>query len=159
MNKAVQTLIIALVIATALFNLGPLFTESSLAQESDNGNVSIAQQAFQQKSNLSNASIVQHTAPQEEAVSQVPYLDIPYYLVTIIAIALILPLIIDQLHSYRNARLLSEKGQKTRGTPAPMAGLYRALMTFGVILLIGAIALSLLGLVTSSVLIYYYREQ
>ena len=88
---------------------------------------------------------------QETASAQIPYLGIPYYLITIIAIVLILPVIIDQYHSYRYAKAPGQ-GQPIKGTPAPMSGLYRALMTFGIILLIGSIVLSLLGMVTSSVL-------
>ena len=96
--------------------------------------------------------LVANGLAQETASKQIPYLGIPYYLITIIAIVLILPVIIDQYHSYRYAKAQTGQGQPFRGTPAPMSGLYRALMTFGIILLIGSITLGLLGMVTSSIL-------
>lgn len=70
----------------------------------------------------------------------------PYYFVIIIAVALIAPVIIDQVLSYYRG-ITQNKAE----SPAPMSGLYRALMTFGVILLVSAVVFYILGILASSI--------
>lgn len=83
---------------------------------------------------------------RQDDTSEETILISPYYFVIIIAIALITPVIIDQVLSYYRA-ITKNKAEK----PAPMSGLYRALMTFGVILLVSAVVFYILGILTSSV--------
>ena len=76
--------------------------------------------------------------------------NIPYIFMGIIATAMIGPLIIDTILAYTRKSTQGVANQKTSGIQG-IFGLYRALMTFGVILLVGAILFYILILITLNV--------
>ena len=71
----------------------------------------------------------------------------PFYFLVIIALALVAPMVIDQVLSYYRG-IVQGKDE----APTPMSGLYRGLMTFGVILLVGSVVFYILGILSSSVI-------
>jgi hypothetical protein len=75
----------------------------------------------------------------------------PYVFMGIIATAMVGPLIIDTFLAYRRKSSQSLANQKTSSGIQGISGLYRALMTFGVILLVGAILFYILILITLNV--------
>jgi hypothetical protein len=71
--------------------------------------------------------------------------NLPYYFLAIIAAAMIIPLGIDLILAYRKRS--RENASRLVGMPR----LYRILMTFGVILLVGTILFYILILVTVNI--------
>ena len=71
----------------------------------------------------------------------------PLNLLAVVAIAMVIPLVIDMLLAYRrNSNVKSD--DKGNHSVIGMPGLYRTLMTFGVVLLTGIVLLYLLLLIT-----------
>lgn len=70
---------------------------------------------------------------------------LPYYFLGVIASAMVIPLIIDMILAFRKKRK-----EDTSGIVG-MPGLYRTLMTFGVILLVGTILFYILVLITVNI--------
>jgi hypothetical protein len=91
-----------------------------------------------------------------EVATQIPGIPIQALVfLAVIGIALTAPVILDQIIQYKFQKKKIEKlGNSTKGEknindvskPSPSSGLYRSLMTFGVILLIGAMLLYVLGI-------------
>jgi hypothetical protein len=71
--------------------------------------------------------------------------QLPYYFLGVIASAMVIPLIIDMILAFRKKRR-----EDTSGVVG-MPGLYRTLMTFGVILLVGTILFYILVLITVNI--------
>ena len=72
--------------------------------------------------------------------------SLPFYFLGVIAVAMVVPLIIDMFFAYQ--RKHKEGTDKESRTPVGMQGLYRTLMTFGVILLVGTVIFYVLALIT-----------
>jgi Bacterial Ig-like domain len=70
---------------------------------------------------------------------------VPYYFLAIIATAMVIPLGIDMILAYR------KKSRENSTSVVGMPGLYRTLMTFGVILLVGTILFYILILITVNI--------
>ena len=76
----------------------------------------------------------------------------PALFVSIIAVVVVIPVLFDMYLAYRRR---PQEGTGKEGTrrPVGMAGLYRTLMSFGVILVLGTVIFYLLGLLTLNVTI------
>jgi len=71
----------------------------------------------------------------------------PIYLIVIVAMAMVIPLVIDMFMAYRrNSKIKSN--DMDQQPPIGMQGLYRTLMTFGVVILVGIVLMYLLLLIT-----------
>jgi hypothetical protein len=71
--------------------------------------------------------------------------NLPYFFIAVIAAAMVIPLAIDMILAY------IKKPRENTGSVVGMAGLYRTLMTFGVILLVGTILFYILILITLNI--------
>ncbi len=71
--------------------------------------------------------------------------NLPYYFLSIIAAAMVIPLAIDMILAYR------ERSRENASSVVGMPGLYRTLMTFGVILLVGTVLFYILILITVNI--------
>ena len=71
------------------------------------------------------------------------------YFIFIVAAAMVIPLVIDMFLA--NFRLRKTTGDRGYGTPVGMDGLYRTLMTFGIILLLGMVIFYVLWLLTQNI--------
>ena len=80
-----------------------------------------------------------------EALRSIVDSNLPYYFLAIIAAAMVIPLGIDLILAYR--KRTRENASRLVGMP----GLYRTLMTFGVILLVGTILFYILILITVNI--------
>ena len=80
-----------------------------------------------------------------EALRAIVDSNLPYYFLAIIAAAMVIPLGIDLILAYRKRN--RENALRLVGMP----GLYRTLMTFGVILLVGTILFYILILITVNI--------
>jgi Bacterial Ig-like domain len=75
--------------------------------------------------------------------------DLPVYFLLVIAGAMVLPLVFDMFYAYRKKP--KESIDKEDRAPVGMQGLYRTLMTFGVILLVGTVIFYVLALITLNI--------
>src|SRR5215469_9119452 len=75
--------------------------------------------------------------------------DLPTYFISIIAAVMIIPLVLDMWWAHR--RISKTGAGKEGGPPVGTHGLYRTLMTFGIILLVGTVIFYLLALTTLSI--------
>ena len=71
------------------------------------------------------------------------------YFIFIVAASMVIPLVIDMFLA--NFRLRKTTGDRGYGTPVGMEGLYRTLMTFGIILLLGMVIFYVLWLLTQNI--------
>jgi hypothetical protein len=128
---------------TAASNLTFTLTVKNSANQTDSAseNVIIRRAAAQPPAGL-NATAAFHAIIDSR---------FPYVFMGIIATAMIGPLIIDTFLAYRRKSSQSLANQKTSSGIQGIFGLYRALMTFGVILLVGAILFYILILITLNV--------
>jgi hypothetical protein len=76
---------------------------------------------------------------------------LPYFFMIIIALVMIIPLGIDMFLAYRKKPMQSTTDRENKSGVIGMSGLYRTLMTFGVILLVGAVLFYILLLITLNV--------
>ena len=75
--------------------------------------------------------------------------SLPFYFLGVIAAAMVIPLIIDMIFAY--IKKPKESIDKEGKAPVGMQGLYRTLMTFGVILLMGTVIFYVLTLITLNI--------
>ena len=75
--------------------------------------------------------------------------DLPVYFLLVIAGAMVLPLVFDMFYAYRKKP--KESIDKEDRAPVGMQGLYRTLMTFGIILLVGTVIFYVLALITLNI--------
>src|SRR5215469_5533428 len=68
----------------------------------------------------------------------------PVPLLAIIGLIMVIPMIIDMVMAY--LKKPAQNGQAPVGLPLALHGLYRTLMTFGIVLLVGTVIFYLLGL-------------
>ena len=72
---------------------------------------------------------------------------LPYFFMLIIALVMVTPLVIATIFDYRKKSGQTADGQKASTGLLGMSGLYRTLMTFGVILLVGSVLFYILILI------------
>ncbi len=106
-----------------------------------NLNASIANAAA---SKVNAATAVNPTA----AVKVIVDSNLPYIFIFLVFFMLIIPLVLDLWLAYRRK---SANTDKANARIAGIPGLYRALMTFGVILLVGTVIFYILALITFSI--------
>jgi hypothetical protein len=75
--------------------------------------------------------------------------NLPVYFLLVIAGAMVIPLVFDMFYAYRKKP--KESIDKENRGPVGMQGLYRTLMTFGVILLVGTVIFYVLALITLNI--------
>ena len=75
--------------------------------------------------------------------------DLPVFFLLVIAGAMVFPLVFDMFYAYRKKP--KESTDKESRAPVGMQGLYRTLMTFGVILLVGTVIFYVLALITLNI--------
>jgi hypothetical protein len=99
-----------------------------------------------------NSNNTNQTAADTKADTAAESLDkifnsyLPFYFLGVIAVAMVVPLIVDMFFAYKN-KLKRSIGNEN-SPPVGMQGLYRTLMTFGVILLVGTVIFYVLVLIT-----------
>jgi Bacterial Ig-like domain len=93
----------------------------------------------------SNASIVNATT----VVNSVFETNLPIFFLAVIAAAMVIPLSIDMVLAY--IKKPKQDTLKENGAPAGMPGLYRTLMAFGIILLVGTVIFYVLALTTLNI--------
>jgi len=76
---------------------------------------------------------------------------LPYFFIAVIASAMVIPLAIDMIFAYIKKPKQDNDRENTAGGVVGMPGLYRTLMTFGVILLVGTILFYILTLITLNI--------
>jgi hypothetical protein len=76
--------------------------------------------------------------------------NLPYFFIAVIASAMVIPLAIDMILAYRKKPKQSTDRESAAGVLG-VAGLYRTLMTFGVVLLVGGISFYILILITLNI--------
>jgi hypothetical protein len=74
---------------------------------------------------------------------------LPYFFIAVIASAMVIPLAIDMIFAY--IKKPKQSTETAGGVVVGMPGLYRTLMTFGVILLVGTILFYILTLITLNI--------
>jgi Big-like domain-containing protein len=117
----------------ALNNTANNFTESMQS----NSNISAARPALAINSSGVNAS---------QATQAIFNSALPYVFIIVIFLVLIIPLVFDMYLAYK--RKANQTKDRENNRVSGMPGLYRALMTFGVILLVGTVIFYLLTLIT-----------
>jgi len=93
----------------------------------------------------SNVSLVNATT----VVSSIFESNLPVTFLAVIAAAMVIPLGIDMVLAYIKKR--KQDTDKENGAPVGMQGLYRTLMAFGIILLVGTVIFYLLALITLNI--------
>jgi hypothetical protein len=93
----------------------------------------------------SNASLVNATT----VVNSVFETNLPVFFLVVIAAAMVIPLGIDLVLAY--IKKPKQDTDKENGAPAGMSGLYRTLMAFGIILLVGTVIFYVLALTTLNI--------
>jgi Big-like domain-containing protein/K319-like protein len=113
--------------------------------------------------NANESVIVKHTAQPPPSSSPPAAINatsafhtifdskLPYFFIAVIASAMVIPLAIDMIFAYIKKPKQSTDRENTAGGVVGMPGLYRTLMTFGVILLVGTILFYILTLITLNI--------
>ena len=117
---------------TALNNTANNFTESMQI----NSNIAATGPALPTDSSGVSADVIQAIFNS----------SLPYVFIIVIFLVLIIPLVFDMYLAYK--RKPNQSTDRENNRVSGMPGLYRALMTFGVILLVGTVIFYLLTLIT-----------
>lgn len=144
--------------------LGSPTNNASIANTTALGVINITDATAQALSNITNAtsealgnltSISAAPANNATIVDATTVIDsifqsgLPIIFIVVIAVAMVIPLCLDMILAY--VRKSKEGTAKESSVPVGMPGLYRTLMTFGIVLLVGTVVFYVLALTTLNI--------
>src|SRR5215203_431388 len=142
-------------VTSTLENATNIIQNTSRASTNATNALTNATKALQNISSISAARPVPTTTNNATAVNATTVINsifdnnLPAIFIIVIFLIIIIPLVFDMYLAYRNKP--KESTDKENNRVVGMPGLYRSLMTFGIIVLVGTVIFYLLALITLNI--------